>query len=501
MSATRAPQSLRRVLRFRTIVSTSTGLAYAAISLLGCIQLAAYLAGDSAWIALLIAGLLALLAAFCFSELNALYPSAAAIRLYIRSAFNERASLIISFGYLVTVVAVIAADSYVVGSAVSCFSQQCYTHGTILQNPGPDTYIWILALLALATAANLLGIRIAGLVQDIATYALLISLAIISFIALSKSGFHLHQPTAALHSPVNLIQAVAVGVFVFSAFEWVTPLSEEMTDTRLIPRGMFVALGLLFLSYSLFTVASTNLVGIQHLCQNVGTDNVICSNVPQMLLGWQALGQTGALWMLLATLLTGVMTFNGGFAAASRFMYAAAREATLPPFFARLSYARVVPWAAVVSLAAASAVIAVVVALTQSFNALILVGAVLEAMIYAVAGLCVLVLRNRQSDTQRSFLIPLGPVIPVATIVIFSLLGVIAAVTLTPVRIGGAQVLLPVPLAITAAIFLLSFLYVQYYVPRLKAADEARRAARTPRRPRRQAAEETEPTAPLPEQE
>ena len=164
-----------------------------------------------------------------------------------------------------------------------------------------------------------------------------------------------------------------------------------MTDTRLIPRGMFVALGLLFLSYSLFTVASTNLVGIQHLCQNVGTDNVICSNVPQMLLGWQALGQVGALWMLLATLLTGVMTFNGGFATASRFMYAAAREATLPPFFARLSYARVVPWAAVVSLAAASAVIAVVVALTQSFNALILVGAVLEAMIYAVAGLCVLV--------------------------------------------------------------------------------------------------------------
>jgi amino acid transporter len=501
VSATGASQSLRRVLRFRTIVSTSTGLAYAAISLLGCIQLAAYLAGDSAWIALLIAGLLASLAALCFSELNALYPSAAAIRLYIRSAFNERASLIISFGYLVTVVAVIAADSYVVGSAVSCFTQQCYTHGAILQNPSHDTYIWILALLGLATAANPLGIRIAGLLQDITTYALLVSLSIISFVALSKSGFHLSQPTAAIHPPVNLIQAVAVGVFVFSAFEWVTPLSEEMTDTRLIPRGMFVSLGLLFLSYSLFTVASTNLVGIQHLCQNIGTDNVICSNVPQMLLGWQALGQVGALWMLLATLLTGVMTFNGGFATASRFMYAAAREATLPPFFARLSYARVVPWTAVVTLAVSSAVIAVVVALTESFNVLILVGAVLEALVYAVAGLCVLMLRRRQPDTQRSFVIPLGPVIPVATIVIFALLGVIAALTLTPVKLGGAEVLLPVPLVLTALIFLLSFLYVHYYVPRLKAAEEARRVSRTPRRPRRPAAEETEPTAPLPEQE
>ena len=66
---------------------------------------------------------------------------------------------------------------------------------------------------------------------------------------------------------------------------------------------------------------------------------------------------------------------------------------------------------------------------------------------------------------------------------------------------GGAEVLLPIPLAITATIFLLSFLYVQYYVPRLKATEEARRAARTPRRPRRQAAEETEPTAPMPQQE
>jgi len=53
---------LRRVLPFRTVVSTSTGLAYAAISLVSCVQIAAFMAGDSAWIALFIAGLLALLA-------------------------------------------------------------------------------------------------------------------------------------------------------------------------------------------------------------------------------------------------------------------------------------------------------------------------------------------------------------------------------------------------------------------------------------------------------
>src|SRR5579859_5054441 len=98
------PVSLRRVLKFRTVISTSTGLAFAAIGLLSCVQIASMLGGDSGWIALTIAGLLAVLAALCFSELNALYPSAAAIRLYMKEAFNDNFSLIITFGYLITII-------------------------------------------------------------------------------------------------------------------------------------------------------------------------------------------------------------------------------------------------------------------------------------------------------------------------------------------------------------------------------------------------------------
>ena len=453
MSASASAPSLRRVLHFRTIVSTSTGLAYAAISLLACIQVASYMAGDSAWIALLIAGVLALLAAFCFSELNALYPSAAAIRQYLRAAFNGKTSLIISFAYVLTIVAVIAADSYVVGSAVS------YVF------PQTPAILWILLILALAAGANLFGIRIAGLLQDVTTYGLLVSLAIISILALSRHGFTLHQPFAGLGNPGNLLNAVAVGVFVFSAFEWVTPLSEEMTDTRLIPRGMFIALGLLFISYALFTVAATNLVGIASLKD---------SPVPQMLLGRATLGEAGVIWMLIATLFTGVMTFNGGFATASRFLYAAAREATLPPIFARLSIARAVPWVTVLILAGSSAIVAVVIDITREFNILILIGAVLEALIYAAAGLCVIQLRRRQPANTRSFRIPFGWTIPLLTIVIFTLLGIAAAVSPTPL-----------PLLITAIVFAISFIYVQAVVPRLKAAEEQRRAARGRRRPPR----------------
>src|SRR6266849_1965172 len=280
-----APVSLRRVLKFRTIVSTSTGLAYAAISFLGCIQLASYLGGDSGWIAILISGLLAVLAALCFSELNALYPSAAAIRQYMREAFNDNFSLVISFGYLLTVVAVVAADSYVVGTAITF----------AFRLPNWASLIWILALLGLAMGANLRGIKIAGLLQDITTYSLLAFAIVISLIALAKNGFQLHSPFDALYHPDALVTAVAVGVFVFSAFEWVTPLSEEIADIRLIPRGMFIALALLGISYGLFTLASSALLPVH-------SPAVFNSPVPQMLLSKAALGQAGIWLMLIATL-------------------------------------------------------------------------------------------------------------------------------------------------------------------------------------------------------
>ena len=464
-----SPGRLRRVLPFRTVVSTSTGLAYAAISLLSCVQIAAYMAGDSAWIALLIAGLLALLAAFCFSELNALYPTAAAVRQYIKASFNERSSLTIAFGYVLTVVAVIAADSYIVGSAISFFFNQSFFKGTFFQ--AIPVMVWILAILALATVSNLLGIKIAGLLQDITTYSLLISLAVISLVALAHGGFHLNQPFNAFQSPGNLFNAVAVGVFTFSAFEWVTPLSEELNDATMVPRGMFLSLGLLFISYSLFTVACTNLLHIDTLCNHIGTASQVCSPVPQMLLGQAALGETGIVWMLIATLFTGVMTFNGGFATASRFLYAAAREATLPEAFARIS-TRLVPWVTVLTLAIASAVIAVLVVITNASTMLILVGAVLEAMIYAVAGLCVIQLRRRQRDAPRSFRIPFGWTIPVISVIIFTALGLGAGLTPTPL-----------PLLFTLLVFAVTFVYVQLYVPRLKAQAEARRQVTRRRRP------------------
>jgi basic amino acid/polyamine antiporter, APA family len=182
--------------------------------------------------------------------------------------------------------------------------------------------------------------------------------------------------------------------------------------------------------------------------------------------------------MLLATLLTAIMTFNGGFATASRFLYAAAREDTLPPIFARISITRAVPVMAIIGLTTLSAIIAIIIFLTGQFQILILVGAVLEATIYAIAGLCVIQLRRRKPTAERSFRIAGGWAIPIATTVIFTILAILASIIT-----GSSGLMTGTPLIITIIIFIISALYVYLGVPRIRAAAATRRATTTRRRP------------------
>ena len=151
---------LRRALGLPTVVSTSTGLAFAAIEYLVAASLLTYVVGPFAPIAIGVNGLLMLLVWGYYSELNGLYPTAAAMRLYMSRSMDDRVALIITFTYLSTIVLVVAADAYIIGNAIA------YVLGGIAWL----AFVWIAILLGLATYVNLRGIRVAGRVQDIATY-------------------------------------------------------------------------------------------------------------------------------------------------------------------------------------------------------------------------------------------------------------------------------------------------------------------------------------------
>jgi len=453
-----ATSVLRRSVGTAAATATSAGLAFAAIDYLGVVSVLAYAPGATAALAILVGGVLVVLVAGIFSELNGLYPTAAGIRLYLGRAVGTRTALSVTFTYMTTVVLVIAADAFLIGAAVR----------HVLHEPAALAYVWIAVLLGVALAANLRGVRLAGWVQTAVTYTVLAGTAALSAVALFHVGGTFHHPFDLFgKGTFSGIQAVAFALFLYAAFEWVTTTAEEARTPRVITRALFIAPVLIWLVATIFALALAHLLPFGELHR---------SAYPQLLLGRAALGTVGELWMLALTVLTALNTFNGGFLVASRFIYAAAREGTLPRQFARLNL-KAVPWLAVTALAGLSAVVAALVFATGQWLLLVAVGAAIESAIYAIGSMCLLVLRRRETR-DRPFRLVAGR--PLATIgaVVFTVLFVATAFSdpRNPSHVSLA------PVVVIVVLGALSTTYVLVFVPRLLAAAAARSAANRPRR-------------------
>ncbi len=418
--------TLKRVLGFRTIVSTSAGLAFAAVNFLAVLEIRGQAPGVLGPLGIVVAGALCLLAAAVFSELNGTLPSAAGIRVWTLRGLGDPFSLTFTLLYLTTILAVIAADGFVLAAAL---------HVAIPAVPG---VLWILAFLAAALVSNLRGVRSAGLVQDLTTYALLAALIIVGALAMGTPGGHL-PPTPASWSGA-LFGAVALAVFVFTGFEWVTPMAEELRDPHRMPRGLAISLLLLAVAFGLFALVAARLPGVS-----------ATGLAPQLAVGRAALGGFGFWVMLAVTVVTAGTTFNGGFAAASRLVYALGRSGYLPASLGSLS-PRFVPARALYLLAGVAAALTLVVFATGRYLILINAGATLESAMYVIAALALLGLRRREPALPRSYRAPGGRIVPIATIVLFGALGLGAALTATDLPLPSVPwtLILLVVLAVAA---------------------------------------------------
>jgi amino acid transporter len=451
--------TLNRALTMRGATAISTGLAFAAINFLGMAQLVGYISGAMAWIPVLAGGLLILGIRAVFSELNGMYPTAAGIRLWMRRAMNDRLALIITLTYMTAIVLVIAADALIIGDALA----YAFNNGHVI------AIVYVALLLIAATWLNLRGIKLAGAAEQAVT-----SLVVLLTVAVGAIAILHHSPAqitpGASNSPV---QALILGIFLYTGFEWVTTNAEEVIRPRIIPRAMLCAIIVLAVSQATFTVAMGLTVGVHSRA----------TAYPQLLVAQRVMGHAGMLLMLGVTALTAVNTFNGGFVTLSRFMYAVAREGKLPRALTRLND-RAVPVLPVWILGISSLVLAIVVAVTGSWVIVVSVCAALEMMIYATAGYVVWQLRRRQADTERSFRLVGGRPVALAFAVIFGLLALVSSVTV------GKQIS-AVPLLFLITIAGLVTLYVFKYVPRLErreaeefaARRNARAAARSAQKP------------------
>ena len=460
-----APPELKRSIGLRTVVSTSAGLTFASSTFLVVVQAACYVAGDSAWIAILIAGALCALAAASFSELNGMFPSVNGIRLYILRAFGEKISLVVALTYMSVVTLVVGTEAYVL------------SHVLTAAIPRISPPWWILLMLTLATAVNFRGLKVAGTFQDVITYSVVVSIVVLSVLALSHVHFHVPQPLAT-GGPGPVFQAVGVAVFLFVGFEWVTPLADEVRAPRAIPTGMFIALGLLVLVYALVTTAMfANLPGLGR-ADLFGT-LAARQPIPHVVFAQTMFGTTGKWWMIVTSLCMSLTTFNAGLMGVSRFIYGMARDQVLPRGLSAISVKFSTPYRAVLLVYVIALAVSFIVYWTQRFVLLVNVAAAAESFIYAFAAASVIALRVKDRDRERPFRMTGGIALPAATAVVFVAVG-IGVFAQPGLEYWGAGVLL-------AFVGLLWWLNIHFFtlprLERLRAETAAKRPSRRPVKP------------------
>jgi amino acid transporter len=426
------------------------------------------LVGELAWISILLAGFLCLLSAMCFSELTSLYPTAAGIKLYIQHAFNERTSIIISMFYVVLGVAMVGAESFLLSSVLSSSFQ--------IINPYYDKLLWMLFFILLVMFINFRGVFITGLLQDIMTYAMvafMIGVSIYTF-ATHDINFSLAAQSAKF-TLGNIIQAAGVGVFLYVGFEWVAPLAEETTDYRLIGKGMMWGVGLLSITYAMFIVAMY--VGLTQEQLASGTP------IPHILFGTNLFGTAGTVTFIGMSILASVTSFNSGLLNTSRFSYAMGRDNVLPRIFSKLHPKYATPWVSILALGGFAVAISLVTLYTGKYLFLIMMAAALECFIYVVAAVCVIRLRKKYPEKERSFKIPMGYTVPVIVIIVFTglLLGIFFDVSRD---YAGNELFKNYWVAVVmGAFFLLLTFYAFFVVPIFKQKAEERSKTRVKRRP------------------
>lgn len=447
----------RRVLRSRHLVAASAGLALASVSFPTASAALGAVGGWGVAVAILGAGALGVLVAFCFGELCAMFPYSGGMRVYVGKAFGDRAALTLTFLYLFLAVASAAAESYVFASVLSAFSS------------GVPPQVWATVFLLATLAVNLRGIEIAGKSEEVMSFLMFGLILAIALGALllwpSRAAAGQALPFPAFGSPSGLGLAAALSVFLFVGFEWITPLAEEAEDVeRGIPRAMPIAILLLTGSYALFTLVMSLYVPVERLAAP--------GSVTPHLQFATALGGPAMLAVMgVVSVLATVTSFNAGIMGTSRMAYALAREGALPKALSKVHPEYATPWSALVFLLGVTLVLTLLVAVSGAWQLPVLVAASIEAIVYSVVAASVLRLRRTQPDAPRPFRAPGGKALPAVACGAFGVLALLAFADET----YGLPAALIVGLGVVG-----SFAYVRWVVEPRKFRARARAAPPPP---------------------
>jgi basic amino acid/polyamine antiporter, APA family len=380
----------------------------------------------------LLGGAIAFAGSLIFAELATRLPRAGGKYVYAREAFGTRA------GFLVGWVEGAAIYTVAIGG-IGVVSGEYL--GRLLGSPERSSLLGV-ALVALFTGINLVGVASGRRVQNLSTAAKLLGLVVVAAAALARgqgAGWHDSLPRAP-HTGAALGAALAVA---FQAVIWTYygyldagKIAEEVVDPgRNLPRIFLGGIAIVTALYVLLNVAYFQVLPFDRIAGS----NLVAADVMAALFGSRA----GTAFAALALLVV-LASLNGNIFVTPRVIFGLARERLAPGALARVN-AGGTPWVAMTCVGVA----AMVLAATGTFESLLALSITLILVVDSIAVLALLVLRRRTPEAP--FHAPFSRALPLGFVAVYGglFVGTVIAqpgvVLIALGVLGGAFVLSVIP--------------------------------------------------------
>ncbi len=294
-------------------------------------------------LAIILGGLLALLAAYAYVKLGVYYLDEGATYSFIKRTFPDKHMAAASVGW------------YVIFGYISTLALYAYTFASYaISDSAYADNVWIRKAVAwtvilIFTVINLWSVKGMGKIEDLMVYTKLILMFIISVLLMTHGqtsfGEFMNRLIAdAEHSRLLHILIVSSITFVaYEGFQLVINAVNEMTNPeKNIPRAIYGAIILVIVIYvvlalgALFAIPLENLIRDKEYALAAGAEKII--------------GETGKLLVIFSAVLATSSAISGTVFGSSRQMAVIAEDGYMPAFLAKRNKQNI-PYVALITMA------------------------------------------------------------------------------------------------------------------------------------------------------
>lgn len=335
----------------------------------------------AAWI---ISGVLSFFGALAYAELGAMMPATGGQYVYLREAYGPMCAFVCGWTFMLAVLAG--------GSAWLAVTFSIYVRYFVPLTPVMGKVVSV-ALIAVLSAVNYVGVREGAWVQRTFTY-LKIGALLVLIAAAFLSPHSAPAVSASASPPVSLAHfgvAMAACLMAYNGWSYVSFVAGEVRDPhKNLLRSLVIGMAAVAILYVLVNVAYLKVMTIPQiaLTERVGAD-----------LATRTMGSMGGTFLSLTVLLSIVGAVNGCILTAARLPFAQARDRL---FFARFGEihprfqtpARAILWGGIWT---------VILVLTGSYETLYSYSILAAWIFYTLSVAAVFVLRRKLPNAARPY--------------------------------------------------------------------------------------------------